>query len=60
VAQHLQLLEECGLVRTEKVGRVRTCQIAPEGLDVLERWIREHRTTWERRIDRLGQLLGEG
>ena len=58
VAQHLQILEECGLARTEKVGRVRTCQIASEGLDVLEQWIRQHRTTWERRMNRLGELLG--
>jgi DNA-binding transcriptional ArsR family regulator len=57
VAQHLQILEECGLARTEKVGRVRTCQIASEGLDALEGWIRAHRTTWERRMDRLGELI---
>lgn len=57
VAQHLQILEECGLARTEKVGRVRTCQIASEGLNALEGWIRAHRTTWERRMDRLGELI---
>jgi len=57
VAQHLQILEECGLARTEKVGRVRTCQIASEGLDALERWIRAHRTSWERRMDRLADLI---
>lgn len=59
VAQHLQVLEECGLVRTEKVGRVRTCRIHPEGFDRLERWVREHRTVWEMRLDRLGDLLAE-
>lgn len=59
VAQHLQILEECGLARTEKVGRVRTCQMASEGLDALEQWIREHRTDLERRLDRLASLLGE-
>lgn len=58
VAQHLQILEECGLVRTEKLGRVRTCQMASEGLDALEEWVREHRAYWERRLDRLGELLG--
>lgn len=57
VAQHLQVLEECGLVRTEKVGRVRTCRIHPAGFDRLERWVREHRTVWETRLDRLGDLL---
>jgi DNA-binding transcriptional ArsR family regulator len=57
VAQHLQILEECGLVHTEKVGRVRTCRIATAGFDALERWVREHRTVWEQRLDRLGELL---
>jgi DNA-binding transcriptional ArsR family regulator len=57
VAQHLAILEECGLARTEKVGRVRTCQIASEGFDALEKWVKEHRTFWERRLDVLGDLL---
>jgi DNA-binding transcriptional ArsR family regulator len=59
VAQHLQILEECGLARTEKLGRVRTCRIESSGFDALEQWIRSHRTTWERRLDRLGDLLAE-
>ena len=59
VVQHLQVLEESGLVRTEKVGRVRTCRIETEGLSVLEQWIDDRRSTWERRLDRLGELLAE-
>ena len=59
VAQHLQVLEESGLVHTEKVGRVRTCRIETRGLSVLEQWIDEHRSMWERRLDRLGDLLAE-
>jgi DNA-binding transcriptional ArsR family regulator len=59
VAQHLQILEESGLVQTEKVGRVRTCRIEPAGFTALERWIGEHRTVWERRLDRLGNVLAE-
>jgi DNA-binding transcriptional ArsR family regulator len=59
VAQHLQILEECGLARTEKLGRVRTCRIESSGFDALEQWIRSHRTVWERRLDRLGDLLAE-
>lgn len=59
VAQHLQVLEESGLVRTEKVGRVRTCQIDEAGFARLERWIGAHRSTWSRRMDRLGDLLAE-
>ena len=59
VVQHLQVLEECGLVQTEKVGRVRTCRIEPTGLDAMEQWIRDRRSIWERRLGRLGNLLGE-
>ena len=57
VVQHLQVLEESGLVRTEKVGRVRTCSIEPAGLSVAEQWIGARRSTWEQRFDRLGDLL---
>lgn len=59
VAQHLQMLEESALVHTEKLGRVRTCRIESAGFNALEQWIREHRTIWERRFDRLGTLLQE-
>ena len=59
VVQHLQILEESGVVRTEKVGRVRTCSIAPAGLRLVEQWINERRTSWERRLDRLGEVLAE-
>jgi DNA-binding transcriptional ArsR family regulator len=57
VVQHLQVLEECGLVRTEKLGRVRTCSIEPAGLTVVQHWIDARRSMWERRLDRLGDLL---
>ena len=59
VVQHLQVLEESGLVHTEKTGRVRTCRIEPAGLSVAEQWIRDRRAAWERRLDRLGDLLAE-
>jgi DNA-binding transcriptional ArsR family regulator len=59
VGQHLLVLEESGLVRTEKVGRVRTCRLETAGLSVMEQWIRDRRPAWERRLDRLGDLLGE-
>jgi DNA-binding transcriptional ArsR family regulator len=59
VVQHLQILEESGLVRTKKLGRVRTCRMAPAGLSVAEQWIGDRRSTWERRLDRLGDLLAE-
>jgi len=57
VVQHLQVLEASGLVRSEKVGRVRTCRIEPQALSPAERWINERRTGWERRLDRLGEYL---
>lgn len=59
VAQHLQILEEVGLVHTEKVGRVRTCRIESAGFRALEQWIRDHRTAMERKLDRLGAMLAE-
>ena len=59
VAQHLQILEECKLAHTEKLGRVRTCRIEAAGFDALEQWIRAHRTMWERKLERLGAFLEE-
>ena len=59
VVQHLQVLEESALIHTEKVGRVRTCRIEPKGFDVARQWLDDRRTLWERRLDRLGELLGE-
>jgi DNA-binding transcriptional ArsR family regulator len=59
VVQHLQILEDSGLVQTEKVGRVRTCSIEPAGLSAAEQWIKDRRSMWERRLDRLGDLLAE-
>jgi DNA-binding transcriptional ArsR family regulator len=59
VLQHLQVLEGSGIVRSEKVGRVRTCRFEPALLRTAEQWINERRTTWERRLDRLGEYLAE-
>ena len=59
VVQHLQVLEESGLAHTEKTGRVRTCRINPAGFSLAEQWIADQRTTWEKRLDRLGDLLSE-
>jgi DNA-binding transcriptional ArsR family regulator len=59
VVQHLHVLERSGLVRSEKVGRVRTCTVKPAALRTAEGWIAERRTTWEQRLDRLGAYLAE-
>ena len=59
VMQHLDVLEASGLVRSQKVGRVRTCHIEPRALNMAELWISDRRTSWERRLDRLGDYLAE-
>ena len=59
VVQHLQVLERSGVVRTQKVGRVRTCRIEPTGLNVAAEWIADRQSLWERRLDRLGDMLAE-
>ena len=59
VTQHLRVLESSGLVRTEKVGRVRTCRIEPGALTPVEQWIAERKAGWERHFDRLGTVLAE-
>lgn len=59
VMQHLQVLEASGLIRSEKQGRVRTCRVEPQGLQLVETWINERRIGWERRLDRLGDFLAE-
>jgi len=59
VVQHLGVLESAGLVSTQKVGRVRTCRLAPETLRRAEAWLAHQRIAWEDRLDRLGAELGE-
>jgi len=59
VVQHLQILEQSGLVHTEKAGRVRTCRIEPTSLSATEAWFAERRSMWERRLDRLAEFLAE-
>jgi DNA-binding transcriptional ArsR family regulator len=60
VLQHLQVLEHSGVVRSRKVGRVRTCSIDPNALRPAGLWIEERRAGWERRLDRLDAYLAEG
>jgi DNA-binding transcriptional ArsR family regulator len=59
VVQHLRVLEDSGVVRTEKIGRVRTCRIEPATLTSAEQWITKRKALWERRLDRLGEVLSE-
>ncbi|MDN3575709.1 metalloregulator ArsR/SmtB family transcription factor [Chitinimonas viridis] len=55
--QHLKILESCGLVRSSKVGRVRTYQLAAARLQLAEDWLAQQRTLWERRLDQLDHYL---
>jgi DNA-binding transcriptional ArsR family regulator len=59
VVQHVQVLEASGLVRSQKVGRTRSCTLNPATLRSAERWISDRRTLIERRLDRLGEYLDE-
>jgi DNA-binding transcriptional ArsR family regulator len=59
VFQHVQVLEACGVVKTEKVGRTRMCRIEPAAMTAAEQWITDRRRGWEARLDRLGAILNE-
>ncbi len=57
VVQHVQVLEASRLVRTRKRGRVRTCSLESAAFAAAESWLSARRMLWERRLDRLGELL---
>lgn len=57
VIQHIEVLQKSGIVRSEKVGRVRTCTLEPAPMREVEQWIAQHRQVWEGRFDRLGDVL---
>jgi predicted ArsR family transcriptional regulator len=59
VVQHLQFLEECCLVSSQKLGRTRICRMESAGLRAVEKWVTDRRTAWERKFDRLGDLLAD-
>ncbi len=59
VVQHVRVLEASGLVSSSKRGRVRTCRLDAAMLRDTEAWIVDRRRQWERRLDRLGDILGQ-
>jgi DNA-binding transcriptional ArsR family regulator len=59
IGQHVLALETAGLVKSEKVGRVRTVTLEPKALARAERWLVTHQKRWAQRLDRLGDLLAE-
>jgi DNA-binding transcriptional ArsR family regulator len=58
--KHVHTLERCGLIRTKKSGRVRTCTLNRKRLDVVDGWLAQQRAVWEERTDRLESLVTEG
>jgi DNA-binding transcriptional ArsR family regulator len=57
--KHVRILEDAQLLTTEKIGRVRQCRIETAALKTAEEWITTRRSTWERRLDRLGDYLAD-
>lgn len=57
VVQHIEVLQKCGIVRSEKVGRVRTCRLEAAPMREVEQWLGRHRQVWEGHLDRLGDVL---
>ena len=55
--KHVQVLEDAGLVTTEKVGRARMCSVGPRALEDVEDWTQTYRQMLEQRLDRFGELL---
>ena len=59
VGQHLKVLKKGALVKTEKSGRVRSCSLDPAGFSLLQLWVGEQSAAWEKKLDRLGEILAE-
>src|SRR6186997_2697877 len=57
IRKHVGVLEQAGLVTTEKVGRVRTCRLGPRRLDEETAWIERHRQLWDARFDALDKVV---
>jgi DNA-binding transcriptional ArsR family regulator len=55
--KHVSVLEEAGLVTTEKIGRVRTCKLGPRRLEDETKWMAKYREMLEERLDHLGKFL---
>ena len=58
-SQHLGVLESCGLVRSKKVGRVRTYRLAPDPLTKAEHWMARQRSQWEQRLNQLDNYANQ-
>ena len=59
VGQHLKVLKKGALVKTEKTGRVRSCALDPAGFAALKAWVNDQSSAWDKKLDRLGEILEE-
>ncbi|MDH3424824.1 MAG: hypothetical protein OEN00_17630, partial [Gemmatimonadota bacterium] len=57
VSKHLKVMDEAGLIRREKDGRVHRCSYDPESMDMARDWIEEHRAFWTQQLDSLAAYL---
>ncbi|RYY13474.1 MAG: transcriptional regulator [Alphaproteobacteria bacterium] len=57
VGQHIRVLENAGLVTSNKLGRTRSCQLDPNGIAMLQQWLVARQSTWEKRLNVLGEVL---
>lgn len=55
--KHLSVLEQSGVIRSRKVGRVRTCELRPKTLSRAEQWLAQQRSIWEARADRMSAFV---
>ena len=60
VLKHVHVLEDAGVVRTVKEGRVRRCELEPRSIDATARWMEQVRQRWERRLDRIEAIARKG
>lgn len=59
VTQHLKVLEQAGLIKSSKVGRVRTCSLEAAAMARIEQWIAQHKLFWERQYDQLDAYMAQ-
>lgn len=57
ISKHLKRMDEAGLIRREKAGRVRRCSVDPSGLEPAREWLEDHRRFWEGQLDALAAYL---
>jgi len=59
VSQHIKILNECGLVTIEKIGRERYCMVQPDNLKEVSDWVEQYRDLWEQKLDSFEKYLNK-